>query len=59
MSLPEGPKCPKGAEVVGAEVVGAEVSINPSFWPSNLFSNRSKGEGIEALTYNTDKCPSE
>ena len=30
MSLAEGPKCPKGAEVVGAEVVGAEVSINPS-----------------------------
>ena len=29
MSLTEGPKCPKGAEVEGAEVVGAEVSINP------------------------------
>ena len=30
MSLTEGPKCSKGAEVVGAEVVGAEVSINHS-----------------------------
>ena len=30
MVLPEGPKCPKGAEVVGAEVVGAEVTINLS-----------------------------
>ena len=29
MSLPEGPKCPKGAEVGGDEVVGAEVTINP------------------------------
>ena len=38
MVLPEGPKCPKGAEVVGAEVVGAEVTINHKIGGGSLKS---------------------
>ena len=47
MVLPEGPKCPKGAEVVGAEVVGAEVTINHFEYPTLLTCSKFKHDGIK------------